>query len=152
MPAFHNMRGILTETAGNSYATPVTYKEADLHDRFENGVLTKTPSMFYEKPWLGGRWRLRDAVDYMLTADFAILNLAAERSSDYLREAYQSAQTQIKLGQSGKPYGYAIPQQQWDYHRHARNADPAEAGRCRDQTSDGTVLQRRHATFPKARS
>jgi hypothetical protein len=114
VPAFHNMRGILTETAGNSYATPITYKEADIHDRFDNGVLTKTPSMFYEKPWLGGRWRLRDAVDYMLTADFALLNLAAERSSDYLYEAYQSAETQIKLGQAAKPYGYAIPRQQWD--------------------------------------
>ena len=114
VPAFHNMHGILTETAGNGYATPVTYKEADIRDRFENGVLTKTPSMFYEKPWLGGRWRLRDAVDYMLTVDFAILNLAAERSSDYLLKAYQSAQAQIKLGQSGKPYGYAISPQQWD--------------------------------------
>src|SRR5208283_1069941 len=114
VPAFHNMHGILTETAGTSYATPVTYKEADLHDRFENGVLTKTPSMFYEKPWLGGRWRLRDAVDYMLTADFAILDLAAERSSNFLYQAFQSAEAQIKLGLAGKPYGYAIPPQQWD--------------------------------------
>ncbi len=114
VPAFHNMHGILTETAGNGYASPVTYKEADIHDRFENGVLTKTPSMFYEKPWLGGRWRLRDAVDYMLTVDYAILNLAAERSADYLLKAYQSAQAQIKLGQSAKPYGYAISPQQWD--------------------------------------
>jgi hypothetical protein len=114
VPAFHNMHGILTETAGNGYATPVMYKDADIRDRFENGVLTKTPSMFYEKPWLGGRWRLRDAVDYMLTVDFAILNLAAERSSDYLYKAYQSAEAQIKLGQTSKPFGYAIPPQQWD--------------------------------------
>jgi len=114
VPAFHNMHGILTETAGNSYATPVTYKDTDLHERFENGVLTKAPSMFYEKPWLGGRWRLRDAVDYMLTADFAILNLAADRSSEYLYQAYEAAEAQIELGQAGKPYGYAIPEQQRD--------------------------------------
>ena len=34
VPAFHNMHGILTETALHSFATPRVYKPADLPARF----------------------------------------------------------------------------------------------------------------------
>ena len=74
-----NLVGILTETAGNLYATPRTYTPAEFPSRFTNGVATREPSMFYERPWMGGKWGIRDAIEYMLTADFAILNIAASR-------------------------------------------------------------------------
>src|SRR5262245_18777155 len=70
-PAFHNIHGILTETAGHLYATPRTYKSSEFPARFSNGISTREPSMFYERPWTGGKWGVRDAIDYMLTADFA---------------------------------------------------------------------------------
>ena len=37
VPAFHNMHGILTETALFSYATPGEYKLRDLPERFSTG-------------------------------------------------------------------------------------------------------------------
>ena len=55
-PAFHNMHGILTETAGYTYATPKTYQAGDLQAAFANGAATREPSMFYERPWMGGKW------------------------------------------------------------------------------------------------
>ncbi|MCS7026409.1 MAG: M14 family metallopeptidase [Bryobacteraceae bacterium] len=113
-PAFHNMHGILTETAGNSYATPRNYRATDLPERFGNGIPTREPSIFYQRPWLGGRWSLRDAVDYMLTADFAILDLAATRAEQFLFKAWDLARSNIALGNQGKPFAYLVSASQPD--------------------------------------
>lgn len=113
-PAFHNMHGILTETALFYYATPKEYKLSDLPERFPNGIPVREPTMFYPKPWLGGRWALRDAVDYMLTADFAILSEAASNTSHYLLKAWQMARSNIEMGRAGKPFAWIIPPTQHD--------------------------------------
>jgi hypothetical protein len=113
-PKFHNMHGILTETALFSYATPNTYRLSDLPDRFGNGIPTKEPSIFYPRPWLGGKWGTREAIDYMLTADFAILDTAATRSEYFLWKAYELARKAIDEGNRGNPYAYIVPAEQWD--------------------------------------
>ncbi len=113
-PAFHNMHGILTETALNSYGTPRVYSPAELPPSFTNGIPTNEPSVFYQRPWMGGKWGTRDAVEYMLTADFAILQLAAERRGDYLLKSFQLAQASIAAGGRGKPYAYVVRPDQFD--------------------------------------
>lgn len=114
VPAFHNMHGILTETAGYGYATPHEYKKGDLPERFTSGLPTREPTVFYPLPWQGGMWRLRDAVEYMLTADFAILDLASSRPAHYLLKAYEMARANIGAGRNGTPYAYIVPPDQWD--------------------------------------
>ena len=114
-PAFHNMHGILTETAAGYFATPRTDREEDLPKRFRNGMPTLVPSVFYQRPWRGGRWGVREAIDYMLTADFAILNLAAVRREHFLRKAYHLARASIAAGEQGGPYAYIVPGEQWDH-------------------------------------
>ncbi len=114
-PAFHNMQGILTETAGYAYATPKTYQAGDVQAAFGNGMSTREPSMFYEKPWLGGKWGLRDAIEYMLTADMALLTEGATRRSEFLMKSYQMARQQIAAGADGKPYAYILTEKQWDW-------------------------------------
>src|SRR5262249_2392376 len=104
VPAFHNMHGILTETAGTTSPTPQTVRAVDLPERFGNGVPAREPSIFYQRPWLGGQWHLRDAIDYMLTADFAILELAAARPQHFLHKAWEMARANIELGKLSKPY------------------------------------------------
>ncbi len=114
VPAFHNMHGILTETALYHFATPHDYKRGELPSRFPNGMPTKEPSVFYQKPWLGGEWHLRDAVEYMLTADYAILDLASSRREYFLTKAYAMARANIDAGKNGGPYAYVISPEQWD--------------------------------------
>jgi hypothetical protein len=114
VPAFHNMHGILTETALYSYATPRTYKLSELPERFAGGIPAKEPTIFYQRPWLGGKWGVRDAIEYMLTADFALLDLAAQRSSHFLLKAYALARASIQAGKKGAPYAYLVPAEQWD--------------------------------------
>lgn len=115
-PAFHNMHGILTETALYAYATPREYKPSELPARFASGIPTKEPSVFYERPWLGGRWALMDAVEYMLTADFAILDLAAGRKEHFLTKAWEMARTNIEEGEKGKPFAYLVPVDKENQH------------------------------------
>jgi hypothetical protein len=111
VPAFHNMHGILTETALFSYATPGNYTLKDLPERFSNGIPTREPSVFYQRPWLGGKWGIRDAIDYMLTADFAILDLASSRKSAFLLKAWEMARVSMD---EKSPYAYVVPATQWD--------------------------------------
>jgi hypothetical protein len=114
VPAFHNMHGILTETALYGYATPHVYKAGTLPSRFKNGIPTREPTIFYQKPWLGGKWSIHEAIEYMLTADFAILDLAASERSQFLLKAYDMARAQMDAGKKGSPFAYLIPPEQWD--------------------------------------
>jgi hypothetical protein len=114
VPCFHNMHGILTETALFSYGTPGNYRLTDLPDRFGNGMPTKEPTVFYPRPWMGGTWGVRDAIEYMLTADFAILELASARREHFLWKAWEMARANVEAGNRGKPYAYVIGPDQWD--------------------------------------
>ena len=113
-PAFHNMHGILTETALYQYATPKVYAESEIPNTFQSGIPAKQPSVFYQRPWLGGRWSLMDAVDYNLTADFAILDFAATRPAHFLMKAWEMAHAQIEAGRKGNPFAYVIDPDQDD--------------------------------------
>ncbi|MBL8242269.1 MAG: hypothetical protein JNM66_32885 [Bryobacterales bacterium] len=112
-PAFHNMHGILTETAMQPYSIPKDYKLADLPDRFSNGIPTKEPTIFYS-PWLGGRWGARDAIEYMITADMAILNLASRMPEHWIHKAWDLASKNIAMADTAKPFAYIVPPDQWD--------------------------------------
>ncbi|MCP5114817.1 MAG: hypothetical protein GY953_28645, partial [bacterium] len=78
--------------------TPRVDELKDLPKRFKNGLPTLLPSIFYQQPWLGGRWGVREAIDYMLTADYAILEHASARPDTLLRKAYDLARASIELG------------------------------------------------------
>ncbi|MBS1875213.1 MAG: hypothetical protein JSU00_18520 [Acidobacteria bacterium] len=113
VPAFHNMHGILTETAGFMYGNSKEYSPADFPARFGNGMPTKEPGVFYEKPWMGGKWGVRQAIDYMLTADYAILDLASTRRAHFLHKSWEMAHANLQPHAKG-PWAYVIPQDQWD--------------------------------------
>jgi len=114
VPAFHNMHGILTETSGYVYATPYEVKPSEIPARFSTGIPAREPTVFYPLPWRGGRWALNDAVEYMLTADMAILNLAARQPDYFLKKAWTMARAQIEAGQTSAPRAYVIAPDQHD--------------------------------------
>jgi hypothetical protein len=113
-PAFHNMHGILTETAGFLYATPFEYDPAKLPKTFTTGIPTQHPSIFYTAPWKGGRWSNEVAVQYNLAASLAVLHLAASMPEHWSFKSWKLAKDQIAEGENGSPYAYVIPANQWD--------------------------------------
>ncbi|HKD91420.1 MAG TPA: M14 metallopeptidase family protein [Terriglobales bacterium] len=121
-PYYHNMVGILTETAGflSGYASPGYAAPESLPKNFPNGVSAAEPSTFYPDPWKGGWWRLRDSVDYMVTGDMAILDLASRRKDDWLFDFWKMSHDQVEQGKNGGPFAYLIPP---DQHNPTAAAD-----------------------------
>ncbi len=109
-PYYHNMIGILTETA---HATPTPrYYDPKKKPKTIRGVKTDGSEIFYPYPWEGGESHFRDGVDYMLTASMAILDLAADRKDHFLYNIYAMGRSAIEEKEG--PFDYVIPQEQWD--------------------------------------
>jgi hypothetical protein len=107
---FHNVASFLTETAAAGWATPRLYTVND----FPADRRDLRPESLYASPWKGGWWRLRDAVDYMLTASFSVLDFAAKYKQDVLYNRYQAGRDVIAEFAENPPYAYFIPQDQRD--------------------------------------
>lgn len=111
VPYFHNQIGILTETA-HATPTPRKYAQKSLPETVGGGTLTTGAHINYPDPWKGGESHFRDAIDYMLTASMAVLNLAAERKEQYLYNIYKMGRDAIENKEAA--YAYIIPAEQWD--------------------------------------
>ena len=112
-PYYHNQIGILTETA-HATPTPRFYEPDSMPKSIGSGIPTDGTDIFYPDPWKGGESHFRDAVEYMLTGSMAVLDLAAERKSQFLYNIYKMGSDEIEAGNSGNPYAYVIPTEQWD--------------------------------------
>ena len=109
-PYYHNMIGILTEVA---HATP-TPRFYDPKKKPKNvaGIAADGSEVFYPYPWEGGESHFRDAVDYMLTASMGILEIAADRREQFLRNIYLMGRDAIE--NEKEAFAYIIPAEQWD--------------------------------------
>jgi hypothetical protein len=56
----------------------------------------------YPRPWMGGKWTLRDIVDYELIATNALLEQAASGRETLLRQIYQINRNTIEAGKKGE--------------------------------------------------
>ena len=135
---WHNEVGLLTEVASARIATPITQQKADASaparqsaaEDFEAERRRQfehpddplppprdiTPRTEYPHPWLGGKWTLRDIVDYELTATYALLEAAADSRDTLLHEIYDINLHTIQAGEKGqigggkeKAYAALIP-------------------------------------------
>jgi hypothetical protein len=106
----HNIISILTETALYRYATPKFYTIYDFPPEYQD----LTMSAFYPSPWKGGWWRLKDAVDYCLTASKAVLEVAARFRQELLFNKYKMATEVMARFKKEPPYAWIIPRNQTD--------------------------------------
>ena len=107
--AYHHYHGgirILTEVASIKLATPVTVKFEDL------AAYVKEPSVKMPMPWKGGRWALRDIVDYDYSAAKATLTNAARLRENWLRNFYRIHKNAVN--RTEPPFAYLIPAKQKD--------------------------------------
>ncbi len=106
----HNTISILTETQLYRYATPQFVPLRDFPKEHQD----LTRGVFYPNPWLGGWWRLGDAVAYNWTACMALLETAAKYRYDLLFDKWRMGKDVIERFASEPPYGWIIPSQQPD--------------------------------------
>jgi len=109
-PYFHNMIGILTETAHPS-ATPLTNDPAAFPRTFANGSPTLQPSASYPSPYRGGEWHMRDSCAYMVTSSLAVLELAARQRQEWLFDIYAMGRNAARVNADET---FLIPAAQWD--------------------------------------
>ncbi len=109
-PNFKNIAAFWTETALYQYATPHDYTLPD----FPANMRDLRPRSLYSSPWPPGRWRLRDAIDYMETASYSVLEYAAKYKESLLLNRYKSGRDQIARGTSKPPFAYMVAQAQRD--------------------------------------
>jgi len=130
---WHNMVGMLTEVASARIATPTEQLKADPNrlqpqaqaperrrgEDPDPGRPTPPPRDVqfrsqYPRPWLGGKWSLRDIVDYELIATFGLLEAAANMRAHLLDSLYTVGKRQIEAGRKGSPYAIVVPADQED--------------------------------------
>src|SRR5437763_2727598 len=112
--------------------------------RFDNKPLPPpadiTPRTEYPRPWMGGRWTLRDIVEYELIATMALLETAADRRETILRQIYDVNRETIEKGRTGEVKAILVPV---DGQQDAR-----EAAHLVDRLREGGVeISRAQAAF-----
>jgi hypothetical protein len=110
---FHNIAGMLTESASAKIATPLFILPEQLQGGPRNMPAYEEETIF-PNPWKGGWWRLRDIVDRQKVSAWAVLDLAARNRETVLWNAYLKASRQTQRGAEGKPKAYVIPASQHD--------------------------------------
>jgi hypothetical protein len=110
---FHNIAGMLTESASARLATPVYIQPDQLQGGARNLPAYEEQTTF-PAPWPGGWWRLRDIVERQKVAAWAVLDIAARNKETVLWNAYLKAKRQTERGAKMKPAAYVIPALQHD--------------------------------------
>jgi hypothetical protein len=143
---WHNQIGLLTEVASARVAAPIDQQQAvpgrpapaaaggrgeggGRGQQFSDAPLPAptdiTPRTEYPRPWMGGRWTLRDIVDYELIATMALLETAADRREVINRQIYEVNRQTIEDGKKGHPSAILVPVD-WQH-------DPREAAHLVDR-------------------
>lgn len=84
---FHNMIGILTEIIGNP--TPIEIPFI---------LQRQLPKGDYPYPVAPQKWHFRQTIEYLITADRAILDLAAKLKENFLYNIYRMGRNSIERG------------------------------------------------------
>ena len=110
---FHNIAGMLTESASARIATPMFIHPDQLKGN-TRGMPEYEAQTTFPNPWPGGWWRLRDIMDRQKVSAWALLDLAARNRETVLYNAYLKARRQTERGAEGRPLAYVLPRTQHD--------------------------------------
>jgi hypothetical protein len=111
-PLGHNTVCLLTEVAGVSLATPVTVPTAELTS--PGGLAPTLPLVSFPDPWPGGRWSLRDIVEYDLSAARGLLYAVAAYRERIVGNFYDMGARAVEAGRRGGPFAFVVPGEQHD--------------------------------------
>lgn len=103
---YHAGLRILSETASARLATPVSVSFNDLGagQNYDARVATWN----FPKPWRGGRWGMREIIDYQSAGAMALLRHAAVNREVHLRNFYSISRRAIEA--KGGPFAILLPE------------------------------------------
>ena len=156
-PWWHNMVGLLTETASAGLASTVVQEHADPTPPRSrtpglgqglSGGRRRDPSlplpaptdvqsrMNYIRPWLGGSWSLADVAEYQRLATLGLLEGVANNRQMLKRNFYLMNERTIALFEAGSPYAYLVPAEQRDSVAAAKLLQLLQAGAAEVHQAD----------------
>jgi hypothetical protein len=118
-PLGHNTVCLLTEVAQVEVASPISVGAADLRAGLK-GLPEYKPQINFPEPWPGGRWTLRDIVDYDLSAVHGLLRAVAAYREPIVQSFYDMGRRAVESGRSGGPFAFIIPSEQHDPYATAK--------------------------------
>lgn len=110
---FHNIAGMLTESASTRLGTPI-YIHPDQLSGARYNFPEYEEQINFPNPWPGGWWRVRDIVEQQKIAALALLDLSAKNRKMILKSSYLKASRQTERGASAETRAYIIPATQHD--------------------------------------
>ena len=113
VPCWHNICGMLTESASAKIATPLYIHYHQLRESRRGRPEYRT-QMGFPHPWEGGWWRLRDIVEQQKISAYGTLLAAAKFRSLILRNMYQKSSNSIEKGKEETPFAFVIKPEQHD--------------------------------------
>lgn len=111
---WHNICGMLTESASAKLATP-TYVHSQQLTSSSRGRPEYRAQVNFPHPWPGGWWRLRDIVEQQKISSLAALEIAAKYRETILRNLYIKARRSVEKGKSEPPYALIFLPDQNDH-------------------------------------
>jgi hypothetical protein len=118
-PLGHNTVCLLTEVASVNIASPISVRPGDLRAGFK-GLPDYRPQINFPDPWPGGRWTLRDIVEYNLSAVRGLLFATSAYREQLVQNFYDMGRRAVEAGRRGSPFAFIIPTDQHDPHATAR--------------------------------
>ena len=116
---YHAGIRVLSEAASVRIATPVELDRGRL--KTARGEEPNRKTWNHPDPWTGGRWTLRDIVEYDFAAVMACLNNAARYKDQWIRNFYLVGKRAVS--ELENPYAYLVPPQQHDRNAAAELLD-----------------------------
>ena len=107
---YHGGVRILSEAASVRIATPIEVSPSEMRGMRGRSALDQRWNNPY--PWTGGRWALRDIVEYELSAALALLRNAARYKDRWLSGSLEIAKR--SLNPERGPYAFVFPPKQKD--------------------------------------
>ncbi len=106
--AYHNVAGMLTESANAKLASPLYIHPDQLQGASPKTMPEYVPQVNFPNPWCGGWWTLRDIVEQKKISARALLDLCARNKETVLHNAYLKAANQTERGRRSKTQAFVI--------------------------------------------
>jgi len=113
VPCWHNICGMLTESASAGIATPIWVHYHQLKPSSRGRPEYRT-QMGFPHPWPGGAWRLRDVVEQQKISGVATLMAASRFRETLLRNMHLKATHALEKGLTEAPYAFVVKTEQHD--------------------------------------
>ncbi|MGE3956901.1 MAG: M14 metallopeptidase family protein [Vicinamibacterales bacterium] len=126
-PIGHNTVCLLTEVASVDVASPVNVPATELRAGFK-GLASYRPQINFPDPWPGGRWTLRDIVEYDLSAVRGLLIAASAYREQLVHNFYEMGRHAVQKGRDEAPFAVIVPTDQHDPTAAARLEELLLAG------------------------